>query len=198
MSNEINPNFGQTTWNSNVNHAMNNVDWTIFEYPDRYLLREDITWISQLGSNFLWNMYWLTKLTYNDTVCAVNIFNAGSRYPPLYCNNQYTSDADFVRRPAYAGKSFFDEENKISNSSNMPVDQFASQFHRNNRLVRNNQFQRQQPLNTIPYSANAINSFNPFLDHRIIDQNRMNTAANEENRLALNLKSCSYLWNKQT
>ncbi|CAF0871323.1 unnamed protein product [Didymodactylos carnosus] len=38
------------------------VDWTVFENADRYLLRDDNAWIARLGKEFWWNLERMTEM----------------------------------------------------------------------------------------------------------------------------------------
>ncbi|UJR37025.1 hypothetical protein I4U23_029732 [Adineta vaga] len=55
--------FGNTL--TDFPHSLNHsdIDWSVFENADRYLLRDDSAWITRLSKDFWWNLDRISELT---------------------------------------------------------------------------------------------------------------------------------------
>ncbi|CAF2462590.1 unnamed protein product [Rotaria sp. Silwood2] len=60
--NNANNSFNQSAYSLNDP----DVDWSVFENADRYLLRDDSAWITRLSKDFWWNLERISEMTTTD------------------------------------------------------------------------------------------------------------------------------------
>ncbi|CAF1433707.1 unnamed protein product [Rotaria sordida] len=75
---------------NNPNNAFNqstlsltdpDVDWSVFENADRYLLRDDSAWITRLSRDFWWNLERISEMTTTTDVNHIQKINSTKHIP---------------------------------------------------------------------------------------------------------------------
>jgi len=64
----------------NNNHNDIDVDWSVFENADRYLLRDDSAWITRLSKDFWWNLDRISEMITSD-VSMNSSRSVGGKFP---------------------------------------------------------------------------------------------------------------------
>lgn len=106
---------GNDPFTSSNSPPLNNndidVDWSVFENADRYLLRDDSAWITRLSKDFWWNLDRISEMITSDV----------SMGRPTQPTTKYPTNLSSGQPPYNGGKNFPPPSNNSSSTgTNVP------------------------------------------------------------------------------
>lgn len=69
------------------------VDWSVFENAERYLLRDDSAWITRLSKDFWWNLERISEMITSDVSLAQQMNHNGNGNRSSVANQKFNANA---------------------------------------------------------------------------------------------------------
>lgn len=101
--------YSNDPFNNSNSPPLNNdvdVDWSVFENAERYLLRDDSAWITRLSKDFWWNLERISELILSSDLSIAQTINNASRSTTKYPPAPNTNNNPSTSGPFHGGKAY--------------------------------------------------------------------------------------------